>query len=144
MKKAILIFIISVSVSYSQSIYFPPLTGNTWETVTPASLGWNTEQIDSLYNFLQAKNTKAFIVLKNGKIGLEKYFDTFSSDSIWYWASAGKTLIAFLVGIAQHEGYFNLTDTSSKYLGNGWTSCPLEKKKDYNPQSAYNDKWIKR
>ena len=129
MKKAILIFIISVSVSYSQSIYFPPLTGNTWETVTPASLGWNTEQIDSLYNFLQAKNTKAFIVLKNGKIGLEKYFDTFSSDSIWYWASAGKTLIAFLVGIAQHEGYFNLTDTSSKYLGNGWTSCPLEKEK---------------
>ncbi|MFN5849144.1 MAG: serine hydrolase, partial [Chitinophagales bacterium] len=39
-----------------------------------------------------------------------------------YWASAGKTLTAFCVGIANQEGKLKLTDTTSKYLGKGWTS----------------------
>ena len=129
MKKAIIIFIVFVTASYSQNIYFPPLTGTVWESVSPTSLGWNIDRMDSLYDFLQAKNSKAFLVLKNGKIVLEKYFGTYSSDSIWYWASAGKTLTSFLIGVAQHEGYFKISDTSSKYLGNGWTSCPPDKEK---------------
>jgi len=107
--------------SQSQTLYFPPLFGSTWETTDPASLGWCTEYIDDLYNYLDAEESKAFIVLKDGKIVLEKYFDTFTKDSLWYWASAGKTLTAFLVGMAQQEGKLNLSDPTSKYLGTGWT-----------------------
>jgi CubicO group peptidase (beta-lactamase class C family) len=107
--------------------YFPPVTGTEWQTSTPASLGWNTGLVDDLYNFLQTKNTKAFIVLKNGRIVLERYFGTFTADSNWYWASAGKTMTAMLVGIAQEEGRLRLTDRSSQYLGTGWTSLPLAK-----------------
>lgn len=103
--------------------YFPPLTGNTWDTISPASLGWCTNKIAPLYDFLSQKNTKAFIVLKDGKIVLEKYFGTFTSDSAWYWASAGKSLTAMLVGIAQQDGKLKIADTSSKYLGAGWTNC---------------------
>jgi CubicO group peptidase (beta-lactamase class C family) len=108
----------------AQQIYFPPLSFNAnWDTVSPSSLGWCLPEIDSLYNFLEKENSKAFIVLKDGKIVIEKYFSTFTKDSIWYWASAGKTVTSLLIGKAQEEGYLKITDTSSKYLGKGWTDC---------------------
>lgn len=123
--KKLLFTLITLSITKlvsAQTTYFPPLTGNTWTTITPASLGWCDDKIDSLYDYLQINNTKAFIVLKDGKIVIEKYFGTFTQDSVWYWASAGKSLTAFMVGIAQQEGKLKLSDTSSKYLGKGWTS----------------------
>jgi len=116
-----LFFIISIK-AHSQ-LYFPPLIGNTWETVSPASLGWCDDRVDSLYSYLEQQNSKAFIVLKDGKIVLEKYFGSFTQDSLWYWASAGKTLTSFLIGKAQEQGYLSISDTSSKYLGIGWTNC---------------------
>lgn len=106
----------------SQSLYFPPITGTAWESIDPTTLGWCQPQIDSLYNYLEGKNSKAFILLKDGKIVLEKYFGTFTQDSSWYWASAGKTLTAFCVGIAQQQGSLKINEPSSKYLGKGWSS----------------------
>ncbi len=111
----------------AQSLYFPPTTGTTWDTISPSSLGWCPDKIDSLYSYLDGQNSKAFVLLKDGKIVLEKYFGTFTADSLWYWASAGKTLTAFTVGIAQQEGHLQLTDTTSAYLGLGWTDCPVAK-----------------
>lgn len=111
----------------STGIYFPPTTGTEWQTTTPASLSWNETQLNDLYTYLQTKNTKAFIILKNGKIVAEKYFGTFTVDSNWYWASAGKTMTAFLVGIAQQEGSVNINNKTSQYLGTGWTSLSLAK-----------------
>jgi CubicO group peptidase (beta-lactamase class C family) len=67
------------------------------------------------------------MVLKDGKIVLEKYFGTFTKDSAWYWASAGKTLTSFLIGQAQEEGFLKITDTTSDYLLPGWTNCPPAK-----------------
>jgi CubicO group peptidase (beta-lactamase class C family) len=37
-------------------------------------------------------------------------------------ASAEKTLSAFYIGIANQEGKLKLSDTTSKYIGKGWTS----------------------
>ncbi len=111
----------------SQNLYFPPLTGGTWETTDPVRLGWDTTGVDSLYHLLESENTRAFILLQDGRIAFEKYFGTFGRDSAWYWASAGKTLTALLVGIAQREGYLTIHDTTSRWLGNGWTSCPPAK-----------------
>lgn len=129
----VLIFLIAIlgwlNSARSQNLYFPPLTGNTWETVSPDSLGWCTDKIDTLKYFLDQKNSKAFIILQDGKIAIEHYFDSFIRDSIWYWASAGKTLTAFLAGIAQEEGYLSITDSTSQYLGSGWTSCLPEKER---------------
>lgn len=123
----ILLLLILPSIGKSQSTYFPPLVGNAWDTLSPASLGWCEPKIDSLIDYLEAKNSKAFILLKDGKIVIEKYFGTFTMDSAWYWASAGKTLTAFAIGIAQQEGFLSIQDTTSDYLGTGWTSCPPTK-----------------
>jgi CubicO group peptidase (beta-lactamase class C family) len=108
-------------------MYFPPVGSTEWQTTSVASLSWNQTQLDDLYTYLQSKGTKAFIVLKNGKIVAERYFGTFTTDSIWYWASAGKTMTAMLVGIAQQEGSLTINNKTSQYLGTGWTSLPLIK-----------------
>lgn len=122
---------INIGQLKTQALYFPPINGSeTWDTLSPAALGWCTNKIDSLYNFLQQENTKGFMVLKDGKIVLEKYFGSFTKDSAWYWASAGKTLTSFLIGQAQEEGFLKITDTTSNYLFPGWTNCtPLKEDK---------------
>ena len=106
----------------AQPLYFPPPTsGSQWETVAPASLGWNEAEIDTLEQFLADNQTKAFLVLYRGRIVIEQYYDQFTQDSVWYWASAGKTLTAFLTGMAQQAGLLSIEDTSRTYLGAGWT-----------------------
>ncbi|PCE63135.1 serine hydrolase domain-containing protein [Sediminicola luteus] len=113
------------------SLYFPPITGNSWETESPENLDWDTTQLDALYSFLETNGTRAFIVLKDGRIVFENYWgnqiigsEPFSRESQWYWASAGKTLIAFMVGTAQEDNLLNIDNPTSDYLGTGWTSLP--------------------
>ncbi len=117
---SVILVLTSSMFAFGQS-YFPPKTG-TWDTLSINRFDYCQERIDSLYNFLEKSNSKSFILLYDGKIVLEKYFGTFTKDSNWYWASAGKTLTGLCVGIAQAEGKLNITDKSSKYLGTGWTS----------------------
>lgn len=117
------LFLLTYMLSLSAQEYTPPLTGAQWDTLSPASLGWCEGEIDSLYSYLESKGTKSFIVLKGGKIVLEKYFGTFQPDSLWYWASAGKSLTSMLVGIAQSDGLVGLDSPTSDYLGTGWTSA---------------------
>lgn len=111
----------------SPSLYFPPLGSDEWETTALSELQWDETATQELYTFLEEKNTKAFIVLKNGRIAIEWYATDFTQDSPWYWASAGKTLTSFTTGIAVSEDYLQLTDKSSTYLGEGWTSLPKDK-----------------
>ncbi|NNJ89444.1 MAG: serine hydrolase [Eudoraea sp.] len=106
-------------------IYFPPLSSSTWEIITPEELGWNTNVTPELNSLLEENGTKAFIILKNGRIAMETYFGSFTRDSIWYWASAGKTLTAFTIGIAQENNLLSIDDPSSQYLGEGWTSAEI-------------------
>jgi CubicO group peptidase (beta-lactamase class C family) len=118
----------------SSGSYFPPTKTTEWATTTPESLGWTTSQIQPLYDYLQSTNSRAFIVLKDGKIVLEKYFGQtiantgpFNQNSSWYWASAGKTLTGFMVGKAQEEKLLSIDQRTTQYLGAGWTSLPAAK-----------------
>ena len=95
----------------SEPLYFPPSGSETWETISPSSLGWNTAEIPALLTLLETNGTRGFILLKDGKIVMEEYFGQniaatgpFTRSSIWYWASAGKTLTAFIAGKASEEG----------------------------------------
>lgn len=111
----------------AEAMYFPPVTGNTWETKSLTDLNWNTAAAQPLLDYLNAKNTKGFIILVNGKIVMENYFNGHSESTSWYWASAGKTLTSTLVGIAEQEGFLNRNAKVSDYLNTGWTSLPLGK-----------------
>lgn len=104
-----------------QGLYFPPTMGE-WETVSVSSLEWNEAALAPLFTFLEEKNTKAFIILKDGRIAVEQYFNGAGPTDNNPWNSAGKTLTAFTIGIAQQEGFLSLQDPSSNYLGAGWSS----------------------
>lgn len=111
----------------TETMYFPPVSGTTWETKTVSEMGWNESQVQPLLDYLEEKNTKGFIVLVNGRIVMENYFNGHNANLPWYWASSGKTLTTATIGIAQQEGLLNINDKVSDYLGTGWTSAPLPK-----------------
>ena len=117
----------------SVSSYFPPKSTAEWEIISPESLGWNTAGIPELKKLLEDNGTRAFILLKDGKIIMEEYFGknltgiaSFNKTTNWYWASAGKTLTAFTVGKAQEDGFLKIQDKTSDYLGVGWTSLTAQ------------------
>lgn len=109
----------------SESMYSPPITGTTWETKSITDLKWNQSAVQPLLDYLELKHSKSFIILVNGRIVLENYFNNHTSTTNWYWASAGKTLTSTVIGIAQQEGLLNINNKVSQYLGTGWTSETL-------------------
>lgn len=110
--------------AFGQS-YFP-MSGQNWTTIGFEEAGWCSDSLASLIQYLDQEDTKAFIVLYDGKILVEHYFDEFTADSLWYWASAGKSLTSSLVGIAQSEGSININSPVSTYLNSGWSSMTTE------------------
>ncbi|MEO6722427.1 MAG: serine hydrolase [Ferruginibacter sp.] len=110
-----------------ESLYFPSNTGSTWETKTLSSLGWHESAVQPLKDYLIQKNTKSFMILVNGRIVMEEYFNGHTLTATWQWNSAGKTLVTTTTGIAQQEGLININNKVSQYLGEGWTSEPIEK-----------------
>ncbi|MBX3253983.1 MAG: serine hydrolase [Chitinophagaceae bacterium] len=108
-------------------MYFPANSGSAWETTPASELGWNQNAIQPLKDFLIEKNTKSFMILVNGRIVMEEYFNGHTSSAEWEWNSAGKTLAAATTGIAQQEGLLDISNKASDYLSTGWTNMPLEK-----------------
>jgi len=110
-----------------ESYYFPPLTGDTWETKSASYLQWDTTKLNAAFDYAGTKNTYGLIVLQNGRIVKEQYWNNWTKDTRYYIASAGKSVVAFLMGIAQQNGLLNINDKTSQYIGNGWTSLTLAK-----------------
>ncbi len=107
-------------------LYFPPTDTNSWQTISVSDLGWNSNNEQQLYDFLQEKSTKAFIILKDGKIVIEKYFNGATAEDNNPWYSAGKTLTAFTIGVAQQENLLSINEASHNYLGSGWATLTGE------------------
>jgi len=108
------------------SLYFPPIFGSEWQTVSVESLDWNTSAEQPLFDLLDDTGTKAFIILKDGKIVIERYGNGADATTNLQWNSAAKTLSAFTMGIAQEEGFLDINDSSIDYLGTGWSSLTPE------------------
>jgi CubicO group peptidase (beta-lactamase class C family) len=128
MLRTLLLLTASLALSFSSyaQTYFPPLTGTEWETEEIEALGWCQESVDTLLSYVESRNSKSFIILVDGKIAIEGYFNGHTANSLWYWASAGKVLMATLTGIAQEEGLLSINDPVSQYLGEEWTTCTPE------------------
>lgn len=111
----------------TESMYFPPINSSDWETKNIETLGWNTSKTQELKDFLIQNNTKSFMILVNGRIVMEEYFNGHNTNASWEWNSAGKTLVASTIGIAQQENFLEINHKVSDYLGSGWTNMPVDK-----------------
>jgi len=112
----------SLSTEADESIYFPPIGSDEWQTTLPNDLNWNVNKLEDLKQFLIEENSKSFMVLVNGKIVVEEYFNGHDSVATWQWNSAGKTLVATTTGIAQQNGLIDIDNKVSSYIGSNWTS----------------------
>lgn len=113
--------------TYTNTLYFPPNSSTQWDTMSSTEAGFNASKLQALKDYLAITNTKSFMIVKNGKIVVEEYYNSHTSSSTWQWNSAGKTLVATITGIAQQDGFLNINNKVSDYLGNGWTSENLLK-----------------
>ncbi|TBN04856.1 serine hydrolase [Hyunsoonleella flava] len=125
--KAIIFLIFNLSIwvniiAQNNDLYFPPVNSDNWETVNIDDTQWNGKALQPLLEYIKNKGTKAFIILKDGKIVTEWYGDNVTKNTNLPWYSAGKTLVAFTAGIAQQEGFLNINTPSNDYLGSGWSS----------------------
>jgi CubicO group peptidase (beta-lactamase class C family) len=110
-----------------ETMYYPSNTDTSWERKSLTSLGWNSTAAQALKDYLNLTNAKSLIILVNGRIVMEEYFNGHNASATWKWNSAGKTLTATTTGIAQQEGLLQINNRASQYLGNGWTATPLAK-----------------
>jgi CubicO group peptidase (beta-lactamase class C family) len=123
----------------SSGLYFPPHPSESadWQKLTPSDLNWDQAALQELLEWLPTQDTRAFLVLKDGKIVLEEYWGAkltgtggMDQNSYWYWEAAGNVISAALVGLAQQDKLLNINDRTQKYLGEGWTSMPIAKEKN--------------
>jgi len=68
------------------------------------------ELTDSLLAKIDSNNTHAFLVIQDGKILYEKYFDGYTKNSVSGSFSAAKSIISMLVGIGLIEGKIKSLD----------------------------------
>ena len=124
-------------------IYFP--SGEKWESADSAV------QIDSklkkdLFAYVQEQNSTGILVLVEGKILIEEYFDpakdgkklgrralramstgkTSDGKPIEDVASVQKSITSVLVGIAIQKGQLSLGHPVSKYVDVGWSKASPE------------------
>lgn len=106
-------------------MYFPSTVGE-WKKDTIYNKNWSPDKATALKDFLKINKTKSFMILYNGKIVMEEYFNGHDAIKSHQWFSARQTLTSAAVGIAQQEGLLDINDKVSKHLGEGWTSETLE------------------
>jgi CubicO group peptidase (beta-lactamase class C family) len=110
-----------------EAYYFPPLTADTWDAKTAASIGWDEAKLTEAFDYAGTKNSFGMIILHHGKIVKEQYWNSWTTATKYPLNSAGKSVVGTLVGIAQQDGIVNINSKTSTYLGTGWTSLPLVK-----------------
>jgi CubicO group peptidase (beta-lactamase class C family) len=83
----------------------------------PAVLFAQTAGVDNWEAFLEENDTQAFIVIQNGTVLYEQYFNETQRDSIITSFSVAKSFTSALIGIAIDEGYIHsVNDPITLYL----------------------------
>ncbi|MEM8965908.1 MAG: serine hydrolase [Bacteroidota bacterium] len=110
------------TVSYGQSTYTyqqPEKRKDGWLTSDLQSQKIDTGRIYQLFNQLQGEEHKVHSVLlvKNGQIIIEEYFDGYSVDQPHDLRSTTKSIRSILMGIAIDKGFIeSVNDPIFKYL----------------------------
>lgn len=100
-----------------------PVPGDEWETADPASLGFDAAALDQLSAQAEAGGSNCLVVVKDGKIVEEDYYNGATADAPQEVWSATKSYSSTLVGIAQDEGLLSIDDLATEYIPE-WEGTP--------------------
>ena len=121
-------------------IYFPPAQGE-WERVAPETVGWDAAALNQALMVAGARNSSGVVILHRGRILAEQYWNLSDPPERYLnyvsgydalggviedVASAQKSIVAVIAGIAQEKGYLSIDDAVSKYLGDGWSGSAAD------------------
>jgi CubicO group peptidase (beta-lactamase class C family) len=83
-----------------------------WRTAEPALVGMDTEKLSNLKNIIksQYKNINGIVVVRNGYIAFEKYYNGYGPHDAHNVASVTKSFTSALIGIAIDAGYLGSVD----------------------------------
>src|SRR5262245_36657555 len=134
---AAVIFALLVSPTVpADGLYFPK--GNSdWARVDPSGAGWNLAALDAALEYARTAHSSSVVILLNGRILAEREWEidgpaqyarmrigkTSDGRVIEDVASAQKSLVAFLAGIAEGRGKLDLSAPVDRYLGPGWSKA---------------------
>jgi CubicO group peptidase (beta-lactamase class C family) len=90
---------------------YTPLPGDDWEVSTPAEQGLDPELVAKLYhNTAELETLYGLLVIKNGYLIAEWYFNEGSIEQVSARQSATKSFTSALVGIALEQGCLSSLD----------------------------------
>ena len=112
---AILILSMPVGCSPSpqelENVDYTPLPGDGWPVSTPIEQGLDPLLVAELYhNAAELETLNSLLVVKNGYLIAEDYFNEGSMGGKTLLQSASKSYISALVGIALEQGYLSSVD----------------------------------
>ena len=131
-----------------RKLYFPPVEGR-WEKVGAAESGWDLVKLKAALDLAGRRKSSAVVILYQGRLLAEQYWEVPAKPkdergrlSRYFYmrhgkdssgriiedvASAQKSIVSLLVGIAGQKGLLKLSDPVDKHLGVGWSKAPREK-----------------
>jgi CubicO group peptidase (beta-lactamase class C family) len=133
------------SVSTTAADLHFPKSDADWEKVSPAAIGLDAEKLQKALDYAGKNQSSGVVILHRGKIMAEQYWDVKGNRSAKYRqriiartghgqaiedvASAQKSVVSVLVGIAQEKGLLNIGDRVDRYLGTGWSKASPKQEK---------------
>lgn len=99
--------------------------GTNWATTTPAAAGLDQVALDEMAAQAEAAGSNCLLVVRDGKLVQEWYWNGTNADSAQEVFSATKSYTSTLVGIAQADGKLSINDSASKYIPE-WKGTPAE------------------
>jgi CubicO group peptidase (beta-lactamase class C family) len=108
----------------------PIKPGSGWP-ISPE--GFDNDKIKAMNALIAGNRFKqitSVVVIKNGKLIIEEYFNSSARDSLHNPRSVGKTFASTMMGIAIHDGYIKSVDQTLKEF------YDLKKFNNYSPQKG--------
>jgi len=120
----------------------PEIIGDGWMTASCQNEGIEPKNLAMILKRIRAgtyKGIDGFVIVKNGKLVAEQYFDGFNRDSMHLTRSSFKSVVSILVGIAIEDGIIRLKDKIVDYLPE-YDDCENwdERKKDITIEHLLN------
>jgi len=120
----------------ADNLYFPKATSG-WAHVDPASVGWDARALTAALDYAGQAHSSSVVILLDGRILAEREWTvdgparytrmrvgkTADGRVVEDVASAQKSLVAFLAGIAEGAHQLDLSAPVDRYLGAGWSKA---------------------
>ena len=101
----------SPSIEDLEAVEYKPLSGDDWKVSTPAEQGLDPMLVAEVYyNADKLETIYSLLVIQNGHLIAERYFNEGSVDQKARVQSATKSYTSALVGIALEQGYLSSVD----------------------------------